>query len=171
MGYIKDERPATMMVEGDWQIGAYKYKAPRLLEEVAAGYKDKKLIGSLCMGCGKVIVPPRNICGRCLRKMDERIVASNWGTVTSFIVSPPAEKGKMIIFGLDAVETGAIAEGTVLIPVFVKFDGTDSNVGTELLNTDPKDAYVGLRVQAVWVDKPQGALSDLLGVEPIKDGE
>ena len=160
-----------MMVEGEWHVGAYKYKAPRLLEEVATCYKEKKIIGSLCTGCGKVIVPPRNLCGRCHQKMDERMIVSNWGTITSYIVSPPAEKGKMIIFGMDAVATGAIQEGAVLIPVFVKFDGSDSNVGTELLNSNADEAHVGMRVQAVWVDKPTGVLSDLLGVEPIKEGK
>jgi len=167
MGYIKDKRPQTMMVTGDWQVGAYRYKAPRLVEEFVAGHKEKKLIGSWCPGCGKVIVPPRYICGRCHRIMDERMVVSNWGTVSSFIISPPAEKGKMIIFGIDAVESGTIKEGTVITPAFIRFDGSDANVGTEIINVDAKDIYVGMRVKAVWADNPQGMLSDLLGVEPI----
>ena len=74
MPYIKEERPETISVEGEWNVGAYKYKAPRLLEEYVQGLKQKKLIGSLCPGCGKVIVPLRNICGRCHRKMDERMI-------------------------------------------------------------------------------------------------
>ena len=167
MGYIKDKRPETMMVEGEWQVGAYRYKAPRLVEEFAAGFKDKKIIGSLCTGCGKVIVPPRYICGRCHQEMDERIVVSNWGTVTSYIVSPPAEKGKMIIFGIDAVESGTIAEGAVLIPAFIQFDGSGANLGTEILNVKHEDVYVGMRVKAVWAENRQGMLSDLLGVEPL----
>ncbi len=171
MGYIKDERPQTMMVDGDWQIGAYTYKAPKLVEEFVAGLKEKKIIGSLCMGCGKVIVPPRRVCGRCHRMMEGRQVVSNRGTVTSFIVSPPVKEGKMIIFGIDAVGSGAIKEGSVIIPAFVRFDGSDANVGTEILNVDAKDVYVGMRVEAVWEEKPQGMLSDLLGVEPLKDGE
>lgn len=168
MGYIKDERPETMMVKGEWNIGAYVYKAPRLLEEFTACLKEKKLLGSLCFGCGKVIVPPRATCGRCHMPMEGRRVVSNWGTVSSFIVSPPIVKGKLVMFGLDAVDSGAVKEGDVLIPAFVKFDGSDSNVGTEVLNAKPEDVYVGMRVQAVWAEPTEGKLGDLLGVEPIK---
>ena len=62
MGYVKEERPTTISVEGTWNIGSYHYKGSRLLEEYVKGLKQKKLIGSFCPGCGKVIVPPRNLC-------------------------------------------------------------------------------------------------------------
>ncbi len=89
MGYIKEERPTTIAVEGTWNIGSYHYKGSRLLEEYVKGLKQKKLIGSFCPGCGKVIVPPRNLCGRCHRIMDRRKIVSNRGTITCFIVTPP----------------------------------------------------------------------------------
>lgn len=168
MGYLKDERPETMGVEGSWNIGSYKYKAPRLLEEFVAGLKEKKLIASVCPGCGKVIVPQRNICGRCHRRMDKRRVVSNIGTITCFIVSPPVEKGKYSVVGMDPVETGLYKEGEIIIPVFVRFDGADSNVNTVLMGVDdPKDVHIGMRVKAVWVKEPEGKLSDLEGVEPL----
>ncbi len=169
MAYLKDERPETMMVDGEWQVGAYRYKAPRLLEEFVAGLKEKKLIGTLCPGCGKVIVPPRFLCGRCHRVMSERITVSNWGTITCFIVSAPAKKGKFKIFGLDPVEMGLIKDGEVIVPVFVKFDGSDSNVASVLCNADPEKVHIGMRVKALWVKQPLGAMSDLEGVEPLEE--
>lgn len=168
MGYIKDSRPSTMMVEGDWQVGAYKYKAPRHLEEIVANYKEHRIVGTLCMGCGKVIVPHRNICGRCHRRMEERMIVSNWGTITSFVISPPVQKGKFTLLGMDPVVTGVIKEGEVLTPCFVRFDGSDSNVATIVYNVEPKDIYIGMRVKAMWAKEPKGMLSDLDGVEPIK---
>lgn len=168
MPYIKEERPETITVEGEWNIGAYKYKAPRLLEEYVQGLKQKQIIGSLCLGCGKVIVPPRNICGRCHRKMDGRMVVSDKGTITSFIISPPMKKGKFQVFGIDPVETGVVEEGEVIIPVFVRFDGSDSNISSAVKGVDSKDVHVGMRVKAIWAKEPQGALSDLMAVEPLE---
>ncbi len=171
MGYLKDERPQTMMVNGSWNVGAYKYKAPRLMEEFCQGLKQRKLVGTLCPSCGKVIVPPRNLCGRCHVRMSERRVISDWGTVTCFIVSPPVVKGKFKIFGLDPVDLGMLKEGEVIIPVFVRFDGSDSNVATVLYNCEPKDAHIGMRVKVLWAKQLQGFLSDLEGVEPLTDEE
>ena len=168
MGYLKDDRPETMCVEGQWNIGASKYKASRHMEEYIQGLKQKKIIGSLCRGCGKVIVPPRNLCGRCHRKMDRRRVISDKGTITCFIVSPPVKKGKFRVLGTDPVETGVLKEGEILMPVFVRFDGSDSNVNTLLIGADPKDVHIGMRVKAVWAKEPKGALSDLEGVEPLE---
>ena len=169
MPYIKEERPETMSVEGDWDIGAYTWKANKLMEEFVGGLKQKKLIGSLCHGCGKVIVPLRYLCGRCHRKMDGRVVVSDKGTITCFVISPPMKKGKIKVMGVDPVEAGLMQEGEVLIPVFVRFDGSDSNVSTSLIGVDPKDVHVGMRVRAVWAKEPKGQLSDLEGVEPIKE--
>jgi len=167
MAYLKDERPETKMLDGNWAVGSYRYKAPRLLEEFANGLKDKKIVGTLCTGCGKVIVPPRAICGRCHQRMDERMVVSNWGTVTCFVISPPVVKGKYLVMGIDPVDAGMMKVGEVLVPVFVRFDGSDSNIATIIYNIDPKDVHIGLRVQALWAKEPKGQLSDLEGVEPI----
>jgi uncharacterized OB-fold protein len=167
MGYLKDERPTTIGVEGIWNLGAYHYKGSRLLEEYVAGLKHKKLTGSFCPGCARVIVPPRNLCGRCHRKMDGRKTVSDRGTITCFVVSPPIYKGKLKVLGMDPVEIGLVKDGQVVIPVFVKFDGSDSNTDTVLLNADPKDVHIGMRVKVVWAKELQGSLADVEGVEPI----
>jgi uncharacterized OB-fold protein len=99
--------------------------------------------------------------------MDGRKTVSDKGTITCFVVSPPIFKGKLKVIGMDPVETGLIKDGEVVIPVFVKFDGSDSNTDTILLNADPKAVHIGMRIKAVWAKKPQGALSDFEGVEPL----
>ncbi len=165
------EKQVTMAVEGAWNVGAYKYKGNRLLEEFTDNLKEKRIIGSLCPGCGKVIVPLRNLCGRCHIKMDKRQLVSEKGTITSFVISPPAEKGKYKILGLDPVETGVIGEGEVLIPVFVRFDGSDSNFHSILRGAEPEKVHVGMRVKAVWAEELKGAMSDLEAVEPLKEDE
>jgi len=169
MGYIKDKRPETMMVPARWEFGAARYKAHGLLAEFVDALKEKKLLGSLCTGCGKVIVPPRRICGRCHLYMDERQIVSNTGTVTCFLVSPPVAKGKFTMFGMDPIASGVLKEGEILIPAFVQFDGSDSNFALVLNDVDPEDVHIGMRVKVVWVDEPQGHLSDIEGVTPVDE--
>jgi uncharacterized OB-fold protein len=168
MAYLKDVRPETKMVSGRWEFGAARYKAHGLLQEFVDALKERKLLGSLCTSCGKVIVPPRRICGRCHLPMDARQVVSNTGTVTCFLISPPVEKGKFKMFGMDPVETGILKEGETLIPVFVHFDGSDSNIALVLDKVKPEDVYVGMRVKVVWAKKTQGHLSDIEGVVPLE---
>jgi hypothetical protein len=169
MSEQKKKKLETMAVEGVWNVGAYNYKAPTLLPEYAAGLKEGKLIGTLCRGCGKVIVPPRNICGRCHRRMEDRVVVSDKGTISVFVMSEPVQKGKFTVFNMDPVDMGLLKEGEVIIPVFVRFDGSDSNVHTTLINVDPKKVKVGMRVKAVFAKERKGALSDLEGVEPLEE--
>lgn len=103
--------------------------------------------------------------------MTGRRIINDWGTVTCFIVSPPATKGKFSIFGMDPVDLGLINEGEMLVPVFVRFDGSDSNVATVLYDCDPEKAHVGMRVKVKWAKEPQGFMSDLDGVVPLTDKE
>lgn len=168
MGYVKDKRPETMMVTDRWEFGAARYKAHGLLEEFVAALKQKKLLGSLCTSCGKVIVPPRRICGRCHIYMDGRQIVSNIGTVTCFLVSPPVKKDGMKMFGLDPVASGVLKVGEILIPAFVQFDGSDANFALVLSDVKPEDVKIGMRVMIKWVDNPQGHLSDIEGVVPLK---
>jgi len=164
----KKKAKETMAVEGSWNVGAYNYKAPDLLPKFVEGLKDKKIMGTLCRGCGKVIVPPRNICGRCHRRMDEWIQVSEVGTIAVFVKSEPVTKGKYTVFGMDPIDMGMVKENEVIMPVFVRFDGSDSNMHTILINADPDKLHVGMRVKAVFAKEPQGALSDLEGVEPLE---
>jgi uncharacterized OB-fold protein len=164
----KKVRKETIAVEGVWPVGSYVYKAPMLYQELLEGFKQKKIIGSLCTGCGFVYVPMRNICGRCWRKIDARVTVSDKGTVKSFTLSQAVKRGQVKVLGMDPVEMGWLKEGERLIMVLVNFDGTNSKYTTILLNAKPEEAHIGMRVQAVWKEKPEGKLSDIIGVEPIK---
>ncbi len=167
MGLIKDKYEKTMQVEGEWNIGAYRYKAPEgYLDEFVRNFREKRIIGTLCRGCGRVYVPPREICARCFMKIDEKVEVSQHGEVLGFLVSPPLEKGKVVIAGIDAVQAGFLKEGEQIILAMVRFEGTSSSLVLPLLNVEPEKVRLGMRVRAVWAEECKGALSDLLGVEP-----
>lgn len=164
----KEERKETIAVEGEWPIGDYVYKAPTLYKELTEGFKNKKIIGSLCTGCGLVYVPMRSICGRCWRKIEDRVTVSDKGTVTAFTLSQEVKKGQVKVLGFDPIEQGWLKEGERLIMVFVNFDGTDSKYITVLENAKPEEVHIGMRVRVVWKEEPEGKLSDIVGVEPIR---
>jgi uncharacterized OB-fold protein len=167
MGYVKEKVKETKRVWGEWNVGAYRWKAPAaLLDEFIKALGEKRLLGSLCTECGRVYLPPREICSRCFRKIDAKTVVSNFGTLLGFLVSPPIQKGKVIIAGMDAVEMGWLKEGEEVIIGIVNFDGTSSKILLPVLNVKPKDVFVDMRVKAVFAEKPKGTLGDLLGVEP-----
>ncbi len=170
MGLIKEKFKKTMQVEGEWDVGAYRYKAPEgYLDEFVRNFKKRKIIGTLCEGCGRVYVPPREICARCFKKITNKVEVSQYGQVLAFLVSPPLEKGKVIIAGIDVVQAGFLREGERVILAMVKFEGASSSMILPLLNVDPEKVRVGMKVKAVWAEECKGALSDLLGVEPAFD--
>lgn len=164
---IKEKFKETSRISGDWNVGAYRWKAPKgYLDEYVAMLKEKKILGSLCKGCGRVYVPPREFCGRCFEKIEEKVIVSNYGKLLAFLVSPPLQKGKIMIAGMDVVAMGILREGETVILGIVQFDGSSSKMVLPILNTKPENVRVGMRVKAIFAEETRGQLSDLLGVEP-----
>ncbi|MEM1957545.1 MAG: zinc ribbon domain-containing protein [Archaeoglobaceae archaeon] len=165
---IKEKFKETSRVYGDWNVGAYSWKAPKgYLDEFIAMLKEKKILGSLCRGCGRVYVPPREFCGRCFEKIEEKVTVSNYGKLLAFLVSPPLQKGKVIIAGMDVVAMDILKEGETIVLGIVQFEGSSSKMVLPVLNAKPENLHVGTRVKAVFVEEPKGQLSDLVGVEPV----
>ncbi|WP_202318990.1 Zn-ribbon domain-containing OB-fold protein [Archaeoglobus neptunius] len=170
MGLIKEKYEKTMQVEGEWNVGAYRWKAPAgYLDEFVRNFRDRKITGTLCKECGRVYVPPREICARCFTEITEKVEVSQYGEVLAFLVSPPLQKGKVIIAGIDAVEAGFLKEGERVILAMVRFEGTSSSMVLPLLNVEPGKVRVGMKVKAVWAEECKGVLADLLGVKPAYD--
>ena len=55
-----------------------------------------------------------------------------------------------------------------IIYALVQLDGTDTHMLVELRNLFEEDVKVGMRICAVWVDEPKGALSDISHFIPVK---
>jgi len=167
MGLIKEKFDKTIQVEGEWNVGAYRWKAPKgYLDEYVRNFREKKIIGTLCTSCGRIYVPPREICARCFTETTEKVEVSQYGEVLAFLVSPPLEKGKVVIAGIDAVQAGFLKEGEQIILAMVRFEGTASSMVLPLINIEPEKVRVGMKVKAVWAEECQGKLADLVGVEP-----
>ncbi|MCX8152706.1 MAG: zinc ribbon domain-containing protein [Archaeoglobaceae archaeon] len=167
---MREKFKETSRIFGEWNVGAYQWKAPKgYLDEFVAMLKQKKLLGTLCKGCGNIYVPPKEICGRCFEKIEDKVFVSNYGRLLAFLVSPPLQKGKVMIAGMDVVEMGILKEGETIILGIVQFDGSSSKMILPVLNTTPEKLRPGMRVRVIFAEEPEGKLSDLRGVEPVED--
>nr|MDO8076114.1 Zn-ribbon domain-containing OB-fold protein [Candidatus Freyarchaeota archaeon] len=122
----------------------------RFLTEIA---QNRRIMGVKCSKCGKVYVPPKMVCFECFEKMDEWVEVGKQGTVKGFTVvgystpvmprKPPYAYG---IIELDGANTG-----------FVHIIEVD----------DPGKLRIGMRVEAVFRDEPEGNILDIECFRPV----
>jgi len=134
----------------------YAYYVGKPLEKFYQGLSEKKIFAVKCQGCGKVIVPPRTICGECDMEMEEWVELSGEGTLENFTVAHVS-----VIKG----EVKKLEEPQVL--GMVKLDGADSLMDMPVQGLKPADLKPGIRLRAVWSEKLKGAATDISHFEPL----
>ncbi len=152
-----------MVTTGTWPLSAYRWKTERFMDRYVQAMKEKKLLGLRCPACGTIYVPPVPMCARChsamrLERDEDWLRMSERGTVITYTVL------------YADVSPGGLRElspGERRIFVLVQPDGADTHLLVELKDSSEKDLHVGMRVKAVWADKPRGALADLAYFTPV----
>jgi len=135
---------APLDVPDRW-IATYRYSyagQSRFFREILF---NKKLCGSKCPDCGKVFCPPRTNCPHCYSKT-EWVHLSGKGTVESYTT----------IF----VGTSAAVRKFPFICAYVKLDGADTVICTNIEMDDIAKAHVGMRVEAVFKEDRDGTMTD-----------
>ena len=133
----------------------YNYRVGQYLEKYIQGLGDKKILGVRCPDCGKVLVPPRKVCGTCVG-LEEWVEVGQEGTVENYTVAHvKLEKG--LIEKLEAPRLLAM----------ITLDGASVPLLAEVRGIEAPDLKKGLRVRAVFKDPPEGSLSDLDHFEPV----
>lgn len=113
---------------------------------------DKKIYGTKCPSCGRVYVPPREVCGPCFAKMEEWVEVGPEG----------------IIGGFTVVKHPYIDPNTgkpVKVPctdVYVRLDGADTSLLHWLDETDESKIAVGMRVKPVFREQRKGSIHDIV---------
>ena len=119
--------------------------------------KNGKLVGRRCVGCNRVMIPPRMYCEECFRPTDEWVELRDTGTVVTFSIC---------YVGTDA---SRLAEPQ--IPAVIEIDGASKNMGILHLlgEVKPEEVRIGMRVKAVWLPPEQrrGAITDIKYFRPI----
>lgn len=135
----------------------YNYRVGQYIETYILGLAEGKIMGVKCPGCGKVLVPPRKICGACDRVMEEWVEVGPEGTVENYTVGH-------VKLNLGEVER----LDTPVLLALIKLDGADSLLAGEVRGIEPEKLGDGLRVRAVFKDPAEDNLSDLEYFEPTQ---
>lgn len=121
------------------------------------GLKGKKFYATKCPSCGRVQIPPREICAECVVRSDEFVEIGPNGIVANmdivYYASPDPLTGKV--------------RSTPYVTLYLWMDGTTPG---ECLSFDlnPKDTNRirrGMRVRPVWNEVRTAGIDDLLYFE------
>ncbi len=115
--------------------------------------KNNKIMGVKCPKCNKVFVPPKMICYECFEKMEEWVEVGNQGTLEGFTV---------------------VTHSTSVMPLEppfaygrIRLDGADTDFVHVLIEGDPTKLKKGMRVEAVFKEKPRKRILDIEYFKPI----
>jgi len=112
---------------------------------------ERTFFGVRCPKCRKVYVPPRNVCGRCHMKMEERVPVSDEGEIVACAI---------VEFGFVDPNTG-IARPVPYGTAFIRLDGADTALPHFLDSVDRAKVKVGARVKAVFEETRTGSIMDI----------
>jgi len=137
------------MVRADFAFWVGQY-----MDKFYDGLEKKKIIGNKCPKCGDVFVPPRKICGKCnvTIPLDQNWVdLPNTGTLlnhttTAYRVNDrSSRKAKPQVIGM------------------VRIDGSNTGIVYRLLDIEPEDVKIGMKLRIEWEENPKGDPSDIKG--------
>jgi hypothetical protein len=119
--------------------------------------KEGRIVGRVCNGCSRTLVPPRMFCELCFRPTDAWTTVKDTGTVNTFSL---------------AYVTWDMRELTDPdIPAVIDLDGASPGIGImhKLGEVDPEAVHTGMKVKAVW--RPQaereGSILDIAYWKPV----
>jgi uncharacterized OB-fold protein len=121
--------------------------------------ENKKIVGNKCPKCGDIFVPPRKICGKCNETISldqnwidlpETGILKNY-TITPYKINDRASRKvkKLQIIGM------------------VQIDGSNTSIVYRLLNIDPGEVKLGMKVKVKWEDETKGEPSDIKGFTKV----
>ncbi len=125
-----------------WYVGEY---GSRFYVELR---DNKKIFGTKCSKCKKVIVPPRNVCAKCFKPVTDWVEVKDTGVVQTLTVVHYAAPA---IHPLKAPFAYAV----------IKLDGADTGFFHLIAYTYLKKLKAGTKVKAVFREERQGNLLDI----------
>jgi len=141
----------------------YRWSLGKYLGRYLEGLKEGKILGRYCRGCGRIYVPPREVCQYCFRETDEWVEVGDTGIVNTAVVSYiQADRSRM---------------DKPLIIAVIELEGATEGMGIlhKLGEVDPEDVInrkiFGKRVKAVWKppEERTGSVNDILYFKPVEE--
>lgn len=141
----------SMILEGNITI-PYKWTTGAAIGRFLGELRDNaKIFGARCDACGKVYVPPPDVCGECFKPLSDWVELSGEGTV---IAASIVEHG-MPWSPLPVPYTLAL----------IKLDGADTN----MIHLASANVAPGVRVRAVFKQVRDGSILDIDRFMPNAD--
>jgi len=107
--------------------------------------ENRRIMGARCAKCGRTYCPPRAHCHTCYEKT-EWVELSGEGTIESYTVQH--------------YTTSAFIKKLPFICCYIRLDGTDSLLMTNMEMDDVSRCRPGMRVKAVFRDNRHGTITD-----------
>ncbi len=123
--------------------------------------KDKKILANKCPECGRLQIPPREVCAECVVECKEFVEVGPEGIISTPDVAFYASPDPL---------TGETRE-TPYCSCHFLLDGCKGHetMWHELKSSDIPKAQRGVRVRPVWNDKRTGTVTDIKYFEVIDD--
>ncbi|MDA8335920.1 MAG: Zn-ribbon domain-containing OB-fold protein [Peptococcaceae bacterium] len=125
------------------------------------GFKERKIYGTKCPQCARILVPARAFCPRCFVDTEDWVEVSQEGSLVSW---------NYVNYRYFGMPTEPPYVGGL-----IRLDGTDvgflhliGGFGLSDLEEVKKNVKSGMKVRAVWSDERQGNIMDIRYFEPIK---
>ncbi|TAL32353.1 MAG: hypothetical protein EPN93_16180 [Spirochaetes bacterium] len=132
----------------------YTYFAGRVGSKFLTTIRDqKKIMGTKCPTCGKVYLPPRQVCQK-----DFTDIRNNWVDVGS--------SGTVVNFTVVRYEDRHLARKPPYVIAMIKLDGADTPMAHILDGLKPEDVKKGMRVEAVFAEKTTTTILDIDHFKP-----
>lgn len=124
------------------------------------GLKEKKILGTKCHKCGRVLVPGRKFCPRCFVELFDWVEVSDEGTIRTYAFVNYSFVGQ--------------PRDPPYIVATIDLDGADTGFSHYVMGIDFSDpekvkdqVKIGMRVKAVWKEKREGAITDIDYFKPV----
>lgn len=152
------EKQELLVIQSGDKEQPFRYAVGRYGSKFFMELRDhKKLLGIRCPKCGKVYVPPRQVCGPCFETMVELVEVGPEGTLVGFtilrfhFVDPETGQPKPVPYGYG----------------FIRLDGADNAFQHFIEIRDESKIKVGARMRAVFNEERNGTLADIRHFEVI----
>jgi uncharacterized OB-fold protein len=148
------KRTDEKTIDGEIQIH-YNWSLGKAGERFFTELKEhKRIMGTRCRQCERVLVPPRIFCEECF--VDDM----------EWIEVKPT--GRLLTFGESYFSTDGKRLDEPWMLGIVRLDGSDGGLIHFLGETRAEDLEIGLPMEMVFKEKREGNILDILYFRPVK---
>lgn len=151
------KKKPEMTVSGRIQVD-YQWSVGKAGERFFAELRDnKRIMGTRCRKCGRVMVPPRIFCEECF------VDAIEWVEVQP--------KGRLVTFGDCYFSTDGKRLDEPWILGIVRLDGSDGGLIHFIKETKAENLTIGMPMEIVFNDERKGSILDISHFRPVRESE